>query len=53
MPGTGKDQENHNGHSPGIDSSTRSAIPPARNPQSATFITGPGNSSDQEERDSK
>jgi len=52
MPGTGKDQENHDGHSPEIDSSARDAIPRGRNPRSAAPITGPRNVSDQEEHGS-
>jgi hypothetical protein len=52
MPGIGKEQENHDSHSPGIYSSARNAIPAARGPRSAASITDPENVSDQEEHDS-
>jgi hypothetical protein len=52
MPRTGKDQENHDGNSPGIDSSARDAIQPGWNPQSAVPITEPRNVPDQEEHGS-
>jgi hypothetical protein len=52
MPSTGKDQQNHNGNSPGIDGSVRSAITTGRNARSATSITEPGNVPDQEEHGS-
>jgi hypothetical protein len=52
MPGTGKDQENHNGNSPGIASGTRNTIPATLNTRSTAPITGPVNVPDQEEHGS-
>ncbi|MGD0604868.1 MAG: hypothetical protein ABSA53_14855 [Streptosporangiaceae bacterium] len=52
MPGTRKHQENHDSHSPGINSTTRNVTPPDTSTRSTESIIKPENSSDQEEHGS-